>query len=335
LAIYARCALNHLLLDRAEEAGARVVSDRISQLRRAGSGWDLEGRRGVYRADWVVLAAGARTRLRGLLTEEFSARDFMLTFGYFVPVSDDLLRIRFFEDFEGYAWAFPRPDHLSVGICGKVGEDRMPGLRERLHGFMQAFGYSTQGATRYSHLLPSLTVESWSALRLAGQSWALAGDAAGLVDPLTGEGIYYAMRSGELVAEALLQGELAQYPERVREEFGKSLALGARLAPMFYHGEFLGGPNATRLIEFAARSRAFMNLLQDLVEGSECYDRLGARLYSSFFTSLFESTTEFLRQALHRVLAVRRKARGQSANSPHTVAVSHRGGDAQATSRAG
>ena len=187
-------------------AGAEVVEDRVRDLRRSGSGWELQGKKGQYRADYLILAAGARTRLRSLLTEDFGPHDFMLTFGYYVPGRDDLLRVQFFEDFEGYAWAFPRPDHLSVGICGKVGEDSMAGLRERLHGFMRRFGYSLDAAQVYSHLLPSLSVDTWSGLRLAGPGWALAGDAGGLVDPVTGEGIYYAMRSGELLAESLLEG---------------------------------------------------------------------------------------------------------------------------------
>jgi flavin-dependent dehydrogenase len=237
LAIYARATLNHLLLRRAEAAGAEVVSDRILGLRRGNAGWELTGRTRSYRADLVVLAGGARTRLRRLLAEDFGPRDFMLTFGYYVPLERELLRVQFYEGFEGYAWAFPRPDHLSVGICGKVGEDHMAGLRDRLHAFMRKFGYDAGGARVYSHLLPALSVESWGDLRLAGQGWALVGDAAGLVDPVTGEGIYYALRSGDILAEALREEQLELYPERVWMEFGKALALGARLAGMFYYGE--------------------------------------------------------------------------------------------------
>jgi geranylgeranyl reductase family protein len=286
LAIHSRRGLNELLLRRAAQAGTEISADRILQLQPAGSGWELRGKLGHYQSDNIILAAGARTRLRRAIGEDFTRRDFMLTFGYYVPARDDLLRIQFFRDFEGYAWAFPRADHLSVGICGKVGEDRMSGLRERLHGFMGTFGYSSAGAAIFSHLLPSLSVESWSSLRLAGKNWALAGDAAGLVDPVTGEGIYYAMRSGELLAEALLEGLLKSYAERVEQEFGRDMVFGARLARLFYCGEVLGEANTTRLIEFAGRSRNFMNLLQDLLEGSQAYDDLGMRLYSSLLSSL-------------------------------------------------
>jgi flavin-dependent dehydrogenase len=288
LAIYSRCGLNELLLRRAQSAGAEVVADRIIELRPVDSGWELRGKRGYYKGDYLILAAGARTRLRAQLTEDFGPHDFMLTFGYYVPGRDDLLRVQFFEDFEGYVWAFPRATHLSVGICGKVGEARMAGLRERLHGFMRRFGYSCEGARVYSHLLPALSVDSWGGLRLAGPGWALAGDAAGLVDPITGEGIYYAMRSGELAAESLVEGLPELYPERVREEFGKALALGARLARTFYYGEFLGGAVPTRMIEFGARSRRILEVIQDMLGGSQSYLRLAAKLHVGLATALWD-----------------------------------------------
>jgi len=288
LAIYSRRGLNGLLLRRAQSAGAEVVEERVVELRPAGSGWELLGKRGHYRGDFLILAAGARTRLRSQLTEDFGPRDFMLTFGYYVPGRDDLLRVQFFEDFEGYVWAFPRPAHLSVGICGKVGEDRMAGLRERLHGFMQRFGYSCEGASIYSHLLPALSVDTWAGLRLAGPGWALAGDAGGLVDPVTGEGIYYAMRSGELVAQSLLEGQPELYPARVQERFGKALALRARLARTFYYGEFLGGAVPTRMVEFGARSPRFLELIQDMLEGSQSYWKLAAKLHFGLAAALWD-----------------------------------------------
>ncbi len=304
LVIYSRSVLNQLLLRRAEKAGAEIVQDRVLSFRRQGSAWRLEGRRGAYAADYLILAAGARSRLRSLLTQPLTARDFMLTFGYYAPGVDSLLRIQFFEDFEGYAWAFPRSDHLSLGICGKVGEARMPALRERLLGFMKRFGYPTKPAPLFSHLLPALSVESWSNMRLAGPGWALAGDAAGLVDPVTGEGIYFAMRSGEILAEALLEGSSDAYPARVWGEFGRKLALGARLSRYFYHEDFLGKPSTTRLVEFSSRSPTFRELLQDLLEGSQSYPGLAARLCHTLGASLVEIAASSLGGALNRLSQV-------------------------------
>jgi flavin-dependent dehydrogenase len=299
LVIYSRCKLNQLLLRRAMSAGAEVAEDRIREFRRSGSGWELQGKKGHYGADYLILAAGARTRLRGVLTEDFGPHDFMLTFGYYVPGREDLLRVQFFGEFEGYAWAFPRPAHLSVGICGKVGEDDMAGLRERLHGFMRRFGYSCDRAQVYSHLLPALSVDTWGGLRLAGPGWALAGDAGGLVDPVTGEGIYYAMRSGELLAQSLLEGLAELYPARVQEEFGKTLALGARLARAFYYGEFMGEAVPTRMVEFGARSARFLEVIQELLEGSQSYLGLAAKLYCGLTLALWDIGIDRLGRMFH------------------------------------
>ena len=254
-----------------------------------------------YSADYLIMSAGARSQLRSLLASALGPRDFMLTFGYYVPAVDRLLRVQFFEGFEGYAWSFPRTDHLDLGICGKMGESDMAGLRERLHGFIRRFGYQAKSGAVFSHLLPALSVESWNTLRICGNGWALVGDAAGLVDPVSGEGIYFAMRSGELLAEALLDGEPESYPERVWQDFGKSLALGARLSRYFYHEDFLGKPSTTRLVEFSARSRTFQELLQDLLDGLQPYDGLGRRLYRTLGKTLWEVAAGGMREQLSSV----------------------------------
>ena len=325
LLIYSRLVLNRMLLRRAQEAGAEIVPERIQGFRREGSGWRLEirGRKNLgedglrahpfatrsfsassYSADYLILAAGARSQLRTLLAPPLGARDLMLTLGYYVPAEDRLLRVQFFEGFEGYAWSFPRTDHLDVGICGKVGEDDMAGVRERLRRFMKRFDYQAESRAVFSHLLPALSVESWNNLRIGGNGWALAGDVAGLVDPVTGEGIYFAMRSGELLAEALLDGRPESYPERVWQDFGKRLALGARLSRYFYHEDFLGKPSTARLVEFSARSPTFHELLQDLLDGSQSYDGLDGRLYRTLGKSFLEmagtSLAEGIRNMAHR-----------------------------------
>jgi flavin-dependent dehydrogenase len=305
VAVYSRCDLNGLLLRRAQCAGAKVVEDHVHDFRPAGAGWELQGRKGRYRGDYLVLAAGARTRLRPLLTEDFGSRDFMLTFGYYLAGRDDLMRVQFFDEFEGYAWAFPRPDHLSVGICGKVGEDSMGGLRERLHGFTRRFGYSLEGAKIYSHLLPALRVDTWGGLRLGGPGWAMAGDAGGLVDPVTGEGIYYAMRSGELLAESLLAGQPELYPARVQEEFGKALALGARLARHFYYGDFMGKAVPTRMVQFGRYSRRFLEVIQDVFEGRQSYLGLATKIYLGLAMALWDIGIDVLRQAPQRAVGHR------------------------------
>ncbi len=298
LAIWSRANLNTRLLDRACQAGASVIRDRVLRLRRRGDGWEIEGRERSYAADFVILAAGARTRLRGELAGHLRARDFMLTVGYYIPGHDSWVRIKFYRDFEGYAWAFPRPDHYSVGICGKVGEASMAEMRARLDAFVAEFGYKRGSAETYAHLLPALAPASWADLRLNGDGWALAGDAAGLVDPLTGEGIYYAMRSGELLAESLLAGAPHAYPVGVSSDFGRSLAAGSRLAHVFYQADFFGKNLSTRMLEFACVSRPFKDLTEDLLLGRQPYERLVNRLFAIVPVALPEIAWGALRKVL-------------------------------------
>ena len=289
LVIYSRSELNRLLLERSRKAGAEVVNDRIIGAVREGDRWRLKGRSSSYDADYLIVAAGARSGLRNHLAGPLKARDFMLTFGYFVPGCEDRLRVEFFRDFEGYAWSFPRANHLSVGICGKVGHVKMSDLRQMLSSFMSRFGYSTESAPVFSHLLPALETESWATMRLEGPGWALAGDAAGLTDPVTGEGLYFALRSGELLAESMVKG--FSYARRVWNEFGRKLMLGARIGPKFYRGEFLGASVTTRIVQFCSRSRTFLSLFEDVVEGKQAYLGLPGRLFRNLPRSLVEIAT--------------------------------------------
>src|SRR3982751_5036062 len=194
LLIYSRYDLNHMLLGRAERAGAQIEKSRVNELTRYGSGWQLRTPSGIVDADFCIVATGARNALREVGTL-LRPEDAMSALGYYVPGEQEQIDIQFLPNLTGYIWIFPRCGHLSVGICGK-GEPAA-GLRKRLERYMAERGIACKGASFYSHLLPSLDAQSWRQNRVAGPGWMAVGDAAGLVDPITGEGLYYALRSEE------------------------------------------------------------------------------------------------------------------------------------------
>ena len=148
-----------------------------------------------------MVATGARNPLRDVGTQ-LRPEDTMSALGYYVPGERTRIDIQFLPQLEGYIWVFPRCGHLSVGICGK-GEPAAA-LRKRLEAYMNERGIAWKGASFYSHLLPSLETAAWKSNRVAGEGWMAVGDAAGLVDPITGEGLYYAIRSADLAAKVLL-----------------------------------------------------------------------------------------------------------------------------------
>jgi geranylgeranyl reductase family protein len=291
LLVYSRFDLNRMLLERAERAGAQIEKARVTEMSRAGSGWRLRTNAGMLDADFCIVATGARNPLRDVGTE-LTPRDTMSALGYYVPGEQAGIDIQFLPHLEGYIWIFPRCGHLSVGICGK-GEPA-GSLRKRLERFMTERGLPWKGAAFYSHLLPALDTRSWRKNRVAGDGWMAVGDAAGLVDPITGEGLYYAIRSADLAARSLLlpSGDLgagaAQYRTLLRRDFAADLEFGSRLAKRVFLGRFLLGSVPTRMVQFTARSPRFAAIMQDLFAGRQPYLGLKRRLIRNLNGSLYE-----------------------------------------------
>ena len=99
-------------------------------------------------------------------------------------------------------------------------------------------------------------------------------------DPVTGEGIYYALRSAELFADAYLEGKLEEYESRWRKDFGAELRRASRMRRRFY-GNFWGAPFTERMIEFARGHRGVKRVLGDLVAGEQGYTDLKKKLAKS------------------------------------------------------
>ena len=106
----------------------------------------------------------------------------------------------------GYGWVFPKGDHANVGVGG-WGEEG-PSLRDHLARLARAHGLEPSDLTDVrGHRLPMRRLGT----RAVDGRVLLVGDAAGLVDPLSGDGIYEAFVSAELAAEAILAGRTDEY----------------------------------------------------------------------------------------------------------------------------
>jgi geranylgeranyl reductase family protein len=289
LLIYSRYDLNSLLLNRAGRAGAQIEKTRVLNIEHKDSGWTLRTRNGSLDADFCIVATGARNPLRNVGTE-LTPPDSMTALGYFVPGNRDHIDVQFLANFEGYIWVFPRCGHMSVGICGK-GESATS-MRAILERYMEEHGLSKEGATFYGHLLPSLETPSWQRNRISGDGWVATGDAAGLVDPITGEGLYYALRSADLAAKAILAESMDRageaYRKLLRHDFMNDLEFGSRLSHRVFNGSFLGGPVTRRMVQFTRLSPKFRDLMQDLFAGTQSYEGLKKRLVGNLNGSLIE-----------------------------------------------
>lgn len=106
----------------------------------------------------------------------------------------------------GYGWVFPKGDHANLGVGGALEEG--PRLRDHLDRLARAHGIDPEVIehTR-GHRIPMRRLGTPAARGRV----LLVGDAAGLVDPLSGDGIYEAFVSGRLAAEAILTGTTGSY----------------------------------------------------------------------------------------------------------------------------
>jgi flavin-dependent dehydrogenase len=280
-------------LDRAREAGCKVQRSRVMSVDTTTSKprFCVEG---VWReADFLVLAAGARNQLlpetRALQRDELE-----MTQGYFVPQTADSITIKFLPHFEGYIWSFPRNDHLSVGICGSMSSHTSAELRGHLQTFVEKHNIETEGAKFYSHVLPSPQERTLSQRNVLGKNWALVGDAAAWVDPLTGEGLFYAIRSGELLGRSLAEGCPEKYPAWIKAAFSTELEFAARIVRRFYRGSFLGSAVTTRMVQFMRRSPVFRQLVGDLFSGTQDYSSLKRRLWGQLGFTISEFISSVL-----------------------------------------
>jgi geranylgeranyl reductase family protein len=111
----------------------------------------------------------------------------------------------------GYGWIFPKGDHVNVGVGGWGTEG--PRLRAHLQVLCEHYGIELDElANLRGHRLPMRRPET----RLSHGRALLVGDAAGVLDPVSGDGIYEALVSGTLAAEHILAGTLEAYEPAVR-----------------------------------------------------------------------------------------------------------------------
>src|SRR6266446_5324456 len=328
-AVYSRIAFDTFLRERARKAGAQVFAEKISArgFKQNDEGWIVTTQSGAeFSASWLVGAEGANSAIAKKLTGPLPPAEMEVAFGYRAPLPDDgsaATVVAFLPSWIGYAWAFPRLDHVSFGIATTQDAFDHESLDKLLWDFMVSYYESyrsardservagkdaggppagmralepmqlwkgqtsiegdqirnelMRSAERYAARIPGLAPRTWDTRHACGKAWALLGDAAGFADPVTGEGIYYALRSAELFADAYLAGTPLDYEQHWREDFGRELQRASQMRRRFY-GNFWGAPFTDRMIEFARGHRGIRKVLGQLVAGDQGYTDLKRKL---------------------------------------------------------
>jgi menaquinone-9 beta-reductase len=280
LVVASRTEFDGLILAAATRAGAALVTSRVTNIEIEHGGFRLDTANGkAQRVGWVIGADGANSVVRRRLARPFRRDQLSIATGFFARgISSDEIVLELVGDPPGYIWSFPRPDHLAIGICSAADAGVTAGaLRARVAEWIRVTGIASGAPLEpYSWPIPSLSPRDFGTLEVAGHGWLLVGDAAGLVDPITREGIFFALQSGAFAAETLASGCLRPercYHDRVQAQIASDLARAARIKAGFFR------PRFTRLlIDAVGKSPRVRAVMADLIAGRQSYRGLKWRL---------------------------------------------------------
>ncbi len=262
--VVSRFALSRWGLERARAAGASFLPVAARDVERVPEGWVVaDSAGGTHQSRWLVAADGATSPLRGVLAPRLKP-ELAPTRVVYPRVGSPAGRavFEFLAAAQGYVWDFPRRDHHSVGIGVAPGTFRRPALDGALAQYRVAEADDEASADGRGAVIATSVWSSGGFSDLGGRDYALLGDAGGLADPATGEGIDYALRSAALAAEAFtpVRGFVA-YPAAARRVF----AVEMRRARLIRRWLYSPGV-ADQLVRRARRSPRAALLLMALAD---------------------------------------------------------------------
>jgi len=231
--LVSRDMFDNLLLDKAKETGIEVhTGEKVLCCREMPDCVEVETEQGIYRAKFAIVAEGAQGLIKTCVRPVDAKEEYGICVVTEIPAEEKEIKERLGDSLElhfgvaggGYGWIFPHKTYYSVGIGGAA--RNFPHPKKSMLEFLEANGFSGEYKL-HGHKIP------WGGLKrkITGSRILLSGDAAGFVDAFSGEGLAYAISSGQFAAEVIsgicLHGEnlkdLSKYESLCRAEFGTHL----------------------------------------------------------------------------------------------------------------
>ncbi len=283
LTIFNRMDLDYSLLTIAQELGAHFKKEKVHSFAREGNSWRIFTNTGDYKAEILVGADGALSRTGRKLNVLPVKEDAFFALECFLKVKRDVVIFKFFPDIQGYLWAFPRINNLAVGIvsnrCGKANVKDME--KRLLHFIERYYPEQTKRISLRGAYIPFFSAKNLQDVSICSTNWALIGDAASFVEPISGEGIYYAIYSAEILVGCILKNDLSLYQQLCMKHFGENLVKASQTFEYFYQAELIETMGV-----LAGDSKPIREILSEMIAGNINYLSWKSRFRKDFFKIL-------------------------------------------------
>jgi len=254
-----RKKMDKFMIDKAIDIGAKLIEEQVVDVYLKDDIWFIKTKKGEYKSRIIIGADGVNSIVRKKILGPIPKRDLGICYGCFATSEKkELSRIKFLNNGQGYAWCFPRHDHLSIGIgLGQLGTKE---IKDIFNEYISTYYPDIKIRSTWGSKIPSIKDPHFYDLPCAGENWIVIGDAAGHVDSVTGEGISYALWSAELASKAILANNPKSFDELWRDEYGEALRESCKMRSTFYN---------PRLLEFtmniASKSKTLSTLLNERI----------------------------------------------------------------------
>jgi len=255
-------------------------------------GYILKTNNGEYFADIVIGADGPNSRVRKSLA--FSS-DMKLYRGYQYRVKmslreKNLVEVHYVKPFSMFTWMIPEGN--GIVRIGTISHNPY----QELNNFMEKLGIKGEIIEKNAGAIPIGTCQ------LVSGAAALVGDAACHIKPITSGGIYYGVKSAELLADAIKEGDLSLYEKNWKEEFEQEIKICLLIRYVMENMSadilerlFSYVKENARLIEKIGDFENHSSILWSLVSNPRTYPTIGALLLGMIknpkfiFRSIFRS----------------------------------------------
>lgn len=272
-----RADFDNFILEKAVEKGAVVHdSSEVTSFEDFRDSLQVKTWKEVFEAKFVIAADGA-TGISAKLGENRNRSAKVAAIEVETNVTENVLALyketaRFDYGLvpSGYAWVFPKKEHLSIGAAFMTKTNQS--LHQWLEKYFEVLGIKQNDVVnkeKHGYLVPLISnrKEGCSGRVL------LVGDALGLADPITAEGISYAIESGQMAAGSIIENGFE--PVSVKRDYGKKLnSLYKELNSSKFLSRFVFGPDWIRKFVFKHYGRRLSELMTDIITGEKTYSGL-------------------------------------------------------------